>query len=343
MAFSPLDEQWELKDGGWSEGLLRNAVWLSGLVAYEEVETILERVGQVAMSDSSVWRKTQVWGKRLERVLEAERRQANAPPIRWERPQPAEERGRMGAAMDGCMVYILDEGWKELKIGCVFDVVVRPSLDEETKEYVEQAHAVNNSYVAHLGGPEPLGEKLWAEAHRRGWEGAKDTQVLGDAAPWIWNQAALHFGDSQQTIDWRHAQSHLATAAHLYKGEGTLASQRWFHAQSTALYQGHAARIATEITAAAEEQAAMAESLLTEAAFFHSNHRRMQYLELRENHWLIGSGMVESGAKQFKDRFTGPGMRWSRSGAEHLLPIRSAIMSDRFDRLWQQARNSPPA
>ena len=68
----------------------------------------------------------------------------------------------------------------------------------------------------------------------------------------------------------------------------------------------------------------------------------MQYLEQRENLWLIGSGMIESGAKQYKDRFTGPGMRWSRSGAEHLLPIRSAIMSDRFDRLWQQARNSPP-
>jgi hypothetical protein len=93
----------------------------------------------------------------------------------------------------------------------------------------------------------------------------------------------------------------------------------------------------------------------------------MQYLELRENHWLIGSGMVESGAKQFKDRFTAPGMRWTRSGVERLwgirltvalflhpgmrwtrsgverlLPIRSAIRSDRFDRLWQQARSSPP-
>jgi hypothetical protein len=338
-----LDEQWELKDGGWSEGLLRNAVWLSGLVAYGEVETILERVGQVAMSDSSVWRKTQVWGERLEEVLEGERRQANAPPIRWERPQPPQERGRMGAAMDGCMVYILEEGWKEMKISCIFDIVVRPGLDEVTKEPVEQAHAVNNSYAAHLGGPDPLGEKLWAEAHRRGWEGAKDTQVLGDGAPWIWNQAALHFADSQQTIDWRHAQSHLATAAHLYKGEGTPASQRWFHAQSTTLYQGHAARIAADLRTAAAERPDVAAALLTEAEFFLNHQRRMQYLEQRENLWLIGSGMVESGAKQYKDRFTGPGMRWSRSGAEHLLPIRSAIMSDRFDRLWQQARNSPPA
>ena len=45
------------------------------------------------------------------------------------------------------------------------------------------------------------------------------------------------------------------------------------------------------------------------AGYFENNQHRMNYLELREEGWLIGSGMVESGAKQFKDRFTGPGMR----------------------------------
>ena len=39
--------------------------------------------------------------------------------------------------------------------------------------------------------------------------------------------------------------------------------------------------------------------------------------------WLIDSG------KQFKARFSGAGMRWSRPGAERLLPIRAAIMMGR--------------
>jgi hypothetical protein len=55
----------------------------------------------------------------------------------------------------------------------------------------------------------------------------------------------------------------------------------------------------------------------------------------------IGSGVVESGAKQFKARFSGPGMRWSRTGAENLLPIRAAVLSDRFDQMWAAAKNSP--
>jgi len=47
--------------------------------------------------------------------------------------------------------------------------------------------------------------------------------------------------------------------------------------------------------------------------------------------WFKAQEMVESGIKQFKAHFTGPGMRWSRSGAERLLPVRSAIMSRRFE------------
>jgi hypothetical protein len=62
---------------------------------------------------------------------------------------------------------------------------------------------------------------------------------------------------------------------------------------------------------------------------------------MREEGWAIGSGMVESAGKQFKARFTGPGMHWSRPGAENLLPIRAAIMSDRFDELWEQVYNLP--
>ena len=63
--------------------------------------------------------------------------------------------------------------------------------------------------------------------------------------------------------------------------------------------------------------------------------------------WEVGDGighqlMVESGAKQFKARFSGPGMRWTRSGAQNLLPIRSAILSHTFDQLFAAAIALPP-
>jgi hypothetical protein len=72
-----------------------------------------------------------------------------------------------------------------------------------------------------------------------------------------------------------------------------------------------------------------------EAGYFQDNYRHMQYLETREEGFPIGSGMVESACKQFRARLAGSGMRWSRAGLERLLPIRAAIMSQRFDELWQ--------
>jgi len=327
----------------WSEGIAKLAVWLSGMVDFETASEILEKVGQVNISDSSVWRCTEKWGERIREVAEAEWERASALPQRWERPVARRrEAGRMGAAMDGGMVHIRKEGWKELKVGGVFDVEVQPVLDPKTQEVVDLAHAVNNSYTAHLGGPEVFGKGMWAEAQRRGWERCTETQVVGDGAAWIWNLVAEHFPRSHQVVDWYHAAEHLGKAAQMLKGEGTPAANRWFKTWETALYQGHAARIAEELLTAAEDQPAMAEGLKREAGYFANNQRRMNYLELREEGWVIGSGMVESGVKQFKGRFTGPGMQWSRKGAERLIPVRAAIMSQRFGEAWDAAYALPP-
>ena len=202
---------------------------------------------------------------------------------------------------------------------------------------------MNNTYVAHLGGPDAFGEMVWAEAARRGWEGAIDTEAVGDGALWIWNLVADHFYDSHQVVDWYHAVEHLAEVARIQKGEETPAATRWLNAHKTALFSGHAAQIAQELLAAAcDYPSSVATVLRREAEYFRKNQHRMQYQEMRENGWAIGSGMVESGAKQFKARFCGPGMRWSRAGAENLIPVRAAIMGGRFEALWRTAYNSPP-
>jgi ribosomal protein L32E len=321
---------------------VKEAVWLSGIVGFEMAEEILQQVGQRAISDSSVWRLAQKWGQQFRRVEEAERRSANTLSTQRRSNPEAQSVGRMGVGMDGTMIHIREEGWKELKVGSVFEVEVRPTLDPHTGEMVELAHAVNNSYAAHLGGPEIFGQKVWAEAQRRGWEQALESEVLGDGAKWIWKLAIEHFYDSHQLVDWYHATEHLAWAARLLKGEGTLAAQRWYHRQERALFQGQAGWIADVLAAAAQKQPAVAEELEKEAGYFRHNKRRMNYLQMREEGWVIGSGMVESGGKQFKARFAGPGMHWSREGAENLLPVRTAIMSGRFDALWPEVYRSPP-
>ena len=336
-------------------------VWLSAAVgSFALAETILQRIGRKNVSCSGIWRCTQAAGERFRALEMRERQLANGLPELWDPPSRAEVADqRKGVALDGALICIRDEQWKELKIGDVFDVAVQPTRDSETGEVVDLAHAVNNRYVAHLGGPEVLGELLWAEARGCGWEQAQDTIVLGDGAVWIWNQAALHFGHSHQLVDWYHAKQHLVAAAQLLKTEGTSSYRRWLNSRTTLLYQGHAARIADELDKAARKPSATTAkpgqttqaaaspakhaALAREATYFRTNHLRMNYLEMREEEWPIGSGVIESGAKQFKARFTGPGMRWSRQGAENLIPLRAAVLSNHFDASWAAAKNLPPA
>ncbi len=342
VALFPLDDQLKLKRMGVSDGVMRDAVWLSCAVpSYEMVAEILQRIGGLELSRTTIWRCTQQAGEQFCRLEEIERKRATALPEQWQPPSRAIVADqRMGVALDGALVNIRQEGWKEVKIGTVFEVAVAPTPDPNTGELIEFAHAAHNSYVAHLGGPEVIGEMTWTEARRRGWEQAQDTQVLGDGAVWIWNQAALHFGTSHQVVDWYHAKQHLTAAARLLKKEGSSAFCRWLNSRTTLLYQGHGQRIAAELDLAAHSQAAA--DLAAEASFFRHHHLRMNYLEMREENWPIGSGTVESAAKQFKARFSGPGMRWSRKGAENLLPIRAAVLSHHFHDRWLAVMNLPP-
>jgi Uncharacterised protein family (UPF0236) len=322
----------------------RQAVWLSGLVPFEQAERILHEIGQVNISRCSIWRRSQAWGAKFKGREDTERAQANAVPEKWQPPSRAVEPDRrMGVAMDGMMVHVRQEGWKELKVGTVFDIAVRLGKDAHTREPVQMAHAVHNSYTAHLGGPEVFGEMVFAEARRRGWEQAQDTQVVGDGASWIWNQADLHFGRSHQLVDWYHADEHLVNAAKLCKGEGTPAFQRWFNSREAALYQGHAERIACELEQAANDLPKAAADIRREAGYFREHQHRMNYLEMREEEYVIGSGMVEGAAKQYQARLCGPGMRWSRPGAERIVPIRTAILSGCFPDIWQDVYYSPPS
>jgi len=318
------------------------AVWLSGLVSYERADEILAKVGGIHISSSSLWRRSQAWGQRFAQVEAQDQAQAAQVEVQAGIvPGEALRAERLGVAMDGWMILIRQEGWKEVKAGCVFEVNQETVRDPVTHEELEVGRARHLSYMAHLGGPEGLGPKLWAEAKRRQWSTALDTQALGDGAVWIWNLVADYFYDSVQVVDWSHAKSHLAQVAKVLYGEGTPAAQRWLTEQETHLFQGQAEELAVQIRRLAEQHAAVQADLWTEAGYFETNKRRMDYLDRRLEGWVIGSGMIESGAKQYQARFKGPGMQWSREGAERLLPIRTAILSDRFEEVWQTARNLP--
>jgi hypothetical protein len=221
----------------------------------------------------------------------------------------------VGVSMDGFMANVRAEGWKEVKIGAIFEAYVTGQSG--------QVRGRSQAYVMHLGGP---AFKLAMEAQARRWSQAAQSAVVGDGAAWIWNLAARDYPDAAHIVDWYHAKQHLCAAAELLYPNQPEQAAAWVDQHSAMLYEGQAKQIAKRLA-----QHTQSEQLLTEARYF---HERMQYRDFESAHLPIGSGIVESGAKQAKQRLCAPGMRWSRAGLENMLPLRAALMSGTFDQLW---------
>lgn len=83
-------------------------------------------------------------------------------------------------------------------------------------------------------------------------------------------------------------------------------------------------------------------SILTiEAEYFRTNAERMRYLTFRSKGMHIGSGIAEAGCKTVvSTRAKQSGMRWTPDGFDALLAVRTAVLNQDFDRIWQATREA---
>ncbi len=328
--FFPLDERWELTESVYSPERAKQMVWLAASgPSYLDAAEVFERIAHRPVPASSIWDETQRQGERLKNYLQ--QHQAAVSVERVVLPPAGADHDRpLGVSLDGGKMHIRGEGWKEFKAGSIYDLIATPELDGETGEWVDQVHGVHMAYRAVLGTVEEFAPALWALAVERQVPQAADVSVTADGADWIWNLAADYFPDSVQIVDWYHATEYLAHAAEALYPTDPDAAQRWQHERRNDLYLGQTHKLIEPLDKA---------GLTAQAEYFRKHTRRMQYQEFHEQDYPIGSGTIESGIKRFKQRLSGPGMRWSRPAAERMLVLRAAVMSGTFDDLWRLARN----
>ena len=326
-AIFPLDKQLGLNRSVYSPEMAKQMVWLSGLLPYDQCEQVFARIGERMIPASSIWRQTQRQGERITQQVRKQREQVSIELVKL--PDAIHDHDqRKGVTMDGGMVNIRQQGWRELKVGAIFDIEQRLERDPQTQVLIEYAHARQTHYTAAFGGKEVFAQAFWALAVEQDIPTAKESCVCADGAAWIWSIADEYFPVSRQIVDWFHAVQHLAQAASSRYPDDEPKRQRWFKLQRERLYRGNVEAVMTTLEKA---------GLSGEMGYFREHQRRMQYLEFREEGYPIGSGTVESGVKQFKQRLTGPGMRWDPQAAERMVILRAAVLSNDFDALWDAA------
>ena len=315
--FFPLDRAWGLDASVYSPEVKRQMAWLSGLLPYRQAEAVMQQIGKRTNSDSSLWRTVKRQGHRLTAEVwpsnpVAADQAVNDPSGKW---------GKM-LSMDGGMVSIRQEGWKELKAGLIGKVV---SDDRPDSNAIPDMHTIPLAYTAVLGDVEAFAPLLVRAAHAHGFFEAEQSSIPADGARWIWAVADRDFPHSTQIVDWYHARQHLAAAAQARFPTQPHLAAAWLVTQSDVLFEGPLDSLIADLN-----QAGLSEF----AHYFETHQARMRYLDFQEAGFPIGSGSVESAVKQFKQRLAAPGMRWSRPGAERMIPIRAAVLDDSFDARW---------
>lgn len=326
----PMDEVLGLIDS-YSPGVAKLMCHAAGMDgSYDEAEQTLELYAGVRVPASQIRRIVQELGPELEAWSEG-RNEARCEqvanfyvsydgtgvPMRKE-----ETKGRKGKQADGSSVS------REVKLGCVFtstsnDPEGRPVRDPES-----------TTYLASFEPAEDFGLCILKEARLRGLGKADKVIVIGDGAQWIWKQAGINFPGAIQILDYYHAREHLSVLVEaVFPAEDERGKQlnKWIDL----LDEGKAEKIAI---LAEENKARSGKRRSTadrEIEYFRKNTERMQYAHFKEQGLFIGSGVVEAGCKTVVGKRTKQsGMFWNIRGAQNILDIRCAVLSDTYDDYW---------
>lgn len=314
----PLDAVLGLARDSHSPTVRRLVVEFGGRLPFAPAAALLAQAAGIGLAASTVRAATEAEGARRETATTAAVTHA------WRAGLPvvaAPPPGRLYVAMDGIRILGTDGVGQEAKVGVV--VPVRRTAAGETR--------AATSYAASFEPAAAFGRRLALEAHRRGVEGAGAVAVLGDGAEWIWNLAAEHFPHATCIVDWFHASERIWDLGRALFGADAPETPAWVDQQLTALARGHVGALvaAWHALPCRGEAAAVRDEQVT---YFTNQAGRMAYDRYRAAGWDIGSGMIESACKHLIGaREKGPGMRWSRPGANAVAQVRVALFNQCWD------------
>lgn len=323
--FAPVDEKLGLDSLCTSIGVRTRVARLAIWIPFERLSKELEALCGLHLSKNTLERITESVGERVK--LEKRHRESQVLSGEVEVPNLAPSRLYIG--IDGTGVPMRGGGTRESKTGIIY----------ETRERKGKTEVTGAEYLATLERVELFGDAVYARAFDRGVEKARDVACLGDGATWIWRSFSHHYPQAVQILDYYHASEHLGTVARAWFGEGTEKSKRWVRDRQRDLLSDCVDTVIRSIRSWRPLDDETREVRRLGIRYFIENKNRMLYATLAANGYHIGSGLVESACKTVVGmRLKQSGMRWSQSGAESMLHLRSLLLSNPDVNLSQYAR-----
>ncbi len=304
-------------------------------------ETLSRLVG-VWMSKTTLWRCHWEVAGEVEQRLAVEEQELTD----WA-PDAEEEKERVAAqavveehasvSIDGTMIRIEGEGYREVKMVSVSEVEkgVRSTIGGEVAGVEGQGglKLLRHSYRAVLGDKGTFEPALRAELVRRRVMDAAQVTTVNDGAEWIWDLAGKYLPEERvEVLDWSHAIQNLGKAATAAFGEGTPEAQAWLAVRKAELWDGRVAAVGSALLRLPRRRGERGKVIRNVQEYVTPHASRMDYTRFRAEGRPIGSGTVESGAKNVVQwRMKRGGQSWSSIGALQMLATLGELHSGRWE------------
>jgi hypothetical protein len=295
-------------------------------------------------------KQVQRWGEALGRRVQATRAAEVRAYEQGQHPAGLENAPTLLViGMDGGRVQTREKSaengsrWREDKVGAL------TSYQPGDGTRAHPPRPLVTTYVATMAATEAFGKLLRVEAERRGLRQATTVLVLGDGGNWIDPLSAREHLHDHRIVDYYHAAEHLHEAARAAWGADAPPAAGLARQLKEALWDGQVAQVIATLTVQAARLGPPQKAdgpehprrvLANNVGYFQTHRSHMDYPTYRRNGWPIGSGVAESGVKQFNKRVKGTEQFWSLPGVEAILALRALWLSQ--DQRWERYWNSRP-
>lgn len=173
--------------------------------------------------------------------------------------------------------------------------------------------------------------ELSEEVQARNGGGHKPVVAVMDGERALWDVLGLFLPQAIGILDIFHVLERLWLVAHVFHAEGSSAAELFVTARLRMLLSGQVGGVIGGLRQMLTKHALTStrrRTLATVIGYFENNRQRMRYDEYLAAGYPIGSGVAEGACRHLvKDRLEQSGMRWTVSGAQAVLHLRSVYLN----------------
>lgn len=295
------------------------ACLLGQALPFDEASAMAEKLLGHPLSDKQIERVSHHYGELLEEESKQE-------------PEYQLDEALHYGLMDGSMVYIRGQGWKEIKLGRVF--AARERIEEKRRNTIRESH-----YAAHLGNHTAFLEKFEPLLSGKKQLVAIAAASTVDGARWIWDYWDSEHPEAVQILDYYHVVEKLGQWAVTVFGDPE-ECRAWMDQQEEYLLANQTEEVIEVVqgVCCSGTKQKQQSQLLT---YLTNNIGRMHYKTYRDQGYCIGSGAIEAAHRNvIQKRLKLSGQRWTAQGLQQVANLRVAYLSNQWGHLQNAVRNA---